>query len=176
MNAHCCTAELIEYFLKLTAPITTVITLAAVFLNFALARAHRLVADRRPSVVATASMMAFFVGVYFLLHLRIGVVSIPNDHKRLAAEFLGAFLMIAGCIVNVLGRFSLGKNWANQATLYDDQTLVTDGVFSIARHPLYSSLIWMFYGASLEEKLLVKRFPKYIEYQKRTGMLFPKIF
>jgi protein-S-isoprenylcysteine O-methyltransferase Ste14 len=145
-------------------------------------------------------MMVFFGFVYVLIKLHIGVLPISEDHTRLGIEMLGAMLMVAGCVVNVLGRIALGQNWADQATLYEDQSLVTRGVFSIARHPLYSSLIWMFYGASvlyqngaaavattfifapamyyrasLEERLLLARFSGYAAYQRRVGMLFPRL-
>ena len=91
-------------------------------------------------------------------------------------------------------------NWANQVTIYKNQQLIKTGVYKYVRHPLYASLIWMFYGACLvypnylaliantilfvpfmfyrakqEEKLLMERFEEYGEYKKTTGMLFPKL-
>ncbi|MDR3707778.1 MAG: isoprenylcysteine carboxylmethyltransferase family protein [Capsulimonadaceae bacterium] len=201
MNTPCCTAAIIDLSTRLVAPATTTLVLAAVFRNFAVARSGRAVADRRPSVVATAGMLAFFACVYLLISRKLGAFPIEGDHARIGVEVLGAALMIAGCVVNLLGRIALGQNWANQATLYEDQTLVTSGVFSIARHPLYSSLIWMFYGsallyqnvaaalattivfvpamyyrASLEEKMLSERFSDYGGYQQRVGMLFPRLY
>lgn len=146
-------------------------------------------------------MLAFFATMYLLIKLHIGVGSVSDDHLRILAKLAGAALMVAGCICNLMGRAALGQNWANQATLYDDQSLVTAGVYSIARHPLYSSLTGMFYGsallyqniavalattliflpamyyrASLEEKLLAQRFSDYSAYQVRVGMIFPKLF
>jgi len=101
--------------------------------------------------------------------------------------------------VNVRGRFNLGKNWSNQIKIYQDHYLVSSGVYHFVRHPLYGSIIWMFFGASLvylnylallsnvlifipamyfrakqEEKMLMQEFPEYKEYQKRVGMFFPK--
>jgi protein-S-isoprenylcysteine O-methyltransferase Ste14 len=108
-------------------------------------------------------------------------------------------IIIVGCIINILGRFRLGGNWANQVKIYKDQTLVTKAVYGIVRHPLYASLIWMFYGASLvylnyaaflansllfipfmyyrakqEETLLAKEFKGYNKYRENVGMFFPK--
>jgi protein-S-isoprenylcysteine O-methyltransferase Ste14 len=190
----------IEQVLLLAAPFSTTVVLVAVARSFVEAGTNRSVADRRPSVVATASMMAFFVAIYLLIHHKIGFYLVYTPIIRLFIMIIGALLMVAGAVVNVIGRGSLGRNWANQATLYEDQTLVTTGVFSIARHPLYSSLIWMFYGASLlyenlyaalattlvfapamyyraslEEKLLSARFSGYAAYRRRVGMLFPKL-
>lgn len=99
-----------------------------------------------------------------------------------------------------MGRFRLGSNWANQVKIYKNQTLVTHGPYGFVRHPLYASLILMFYGGCLvypnylaflantlifipfmyyrakqEEILLSKTFKEYKKYQKEVGMLFPKI-
>ena len=106
-------------------------------------------------------------------------------------------LIVLGCGVNIAGRLNLGRNWANQVTIYEDQRLVTGVVYRLVRHPLYASLIWMFYGASLvyanvaaalantlvfvpfmiyrarqEEKLLLKEFKDYAAYRARVGMFF----
>lgn len=200
MSEPCCTAALIEHVLKFSAPITTTVVFAAVARNFASASKSRSIADRRPSIVGTVSMLGFFACAYLLIKFHVGVIAIDDDHARIFIELIGAALMAAGCIVNLLGRLVLGQNWANQATMYEDQTLITKGVFSVARHPLYASLIWMFYGsallyqnaaaaiattlifvpamyyrAGLEEKLLSSRFPDYETYQKSVGMLFPKL-
>jgi protein-S-isoprenylcysteine O-methyltransferase Ste14 len=111
----------------------------------------------------------------------------------------GLGLVVLGCCVNIAGRLQLGRNWANQVTIYQDQRLVTSGVYRLARHPLYASLIWMFYGASIvyaswagflansliflpfmtyrarqEEDLLAREFPDYDEYRRRVGMFFWK--
>lgn len=102
--------------------------------------------------------------------------------------------------MNISGRFYLGSNWANHIRIYNNQTLIKTGAYGIVRHPLYSSLIFMFYGACLvypnylaflsntfifipfmyyrakqEEDLLSKRFKGYHVYQKEVGMFFPKI-
>ncbi|MCL2652151.1 MAG: isoprenylcysteine carboxylmethyltransferase family protein, partial [Candidatus Azobacteroides sp.] len=110
-------------------------------------------------------------------------------------------LVILGCYVNVQGRLTLKQNWANQVTIYRHQQFVSGSVYKWVRHPLYASLIWMFCGAALiygnwlallsifvifvpmmiyrakqEEKLLCEEFSEYADYQRKTGMLFPKIF
>ncbi|HEY3329195.1 MAG TPA: isoprenylcysteine carboxylmethyltransferase family protein [Capsulimonadaceae bacterium] len=200
MNTPCCTAAAVEHVLRAAAPVSTAVVMAFVARNFAQVGGDRTVAARRPSVVGTATMIGFLVLVYQLIHRRIGMLTVDDDHLRLGIEAIGALLMVAGAAVNVLGRVSLGSNWANQATMYADQSLVTSGVFALVRHPLYSSLIAMFFGsallfqnaaaalatalvfvpamyyrASLEERLLSARFDGYAAYQKRVGMLFPRI-
>ena len=77
--------------------------------------------------------------------------------------------------------------------------MVNVDVFCLVRHPLYASLMMMFYGATLvyfnyaaflantfifipfmyyrakqEEELLENQFDDYANYKKETGMFFPK--
>ena len=144
-------------------------------------------------------MFLFFLFYYFLLRQGIGMIRMDNLTLKIVLTVFGLLLLIIGCITNVMGRFALGKNWANQIKIYKDQTLVKTGVYSIVRHPLYASLIWMFYGGSLvfmnyagflantfifipfmyyrakqEEKLLSKTFKDYEKYKKEVGMFFPR--
>jgi protein-S-isoprenylcysteine O-methyltransferase Ste14 len=161
--------------------------------------ASRKARSEKRSVVDTATMTLFFLLFYFLIRLGIGGFAIGGLAGN-ALIVIGTAIVAAGTAANIVGRFSLGKNWANQVKIYRDQTLVTKGVYSFVRHPLYASLIWMFYGACLvhpnyaaflantfifipfmhyrakqEEDLLAKRFKGYTKYQKEVGMLFPKI-
>ena len=177
--------------------LSAVIIFSAVFINFISCSRRQAVKRERKSLVATASMTLFFVLLYELIHMRVGVLHVTDMRIRLVMAAVGLASVAAGCVVNIMGRLYLGKNWANQATIYGDQRLVTSGIYSIVRHPLYASLIWMFYGASItygnvasflaisfifvpfmyhrasiEEELLKKEFKDYDEYKKRVGMFF----
>jgi protein-S-isoprenylcysteine O-methyltransferase Ste14 len=181
---------------RLFVTLCTVSVLTAVFINFVLAGKDRAVQSRRRSAVATGSMLAFFAGIYLLIRLRIGAREIPGIYYPAAIS--GLMLLFLGTAINIMGRFSLGRNWGNQVIIYQDHKLVTGGVYRIVRHPLYVGLIWMFIGASLvfqnwatlaatvfiflpamfyranlEEKILVAQFPGYVEYRNQTGMFFP---
>lgn len=172
---------------------------AAVFVNFMRCGRSRDVKRERKSVVATGSMILFFVVLYALIRGQIGVVSIPDPLVRTGMAAAGLAIIVFGCAVNILGRLRLGRNWANQATIYGDQGLIVTGVYAWVRHPLYASLIWMFYGASLvyanaaaflattlifvpfmtyrarlEEEMLAREFKDYADYRRRVGMFFYK--
>ena len=181
---------------RLIVAFCTVSVLTAVFINFQLARRAHTVRNERPSFVKTGSMLVFFVIIYLLIRLRIGVYDLPAIDYPVAIG--GLVLVVLGAVVNIMGRFALGRNWGNQVIIYHDHTLVIGGVYCLVRHPLYAGLIWMFIGASLvfqnwasllatvfifipamyyrgklEENALVAQFSNYTEYRDRTGMFFP---
>lgn len=183
---------------KWVVPVCATIVLTAVAANFALAGDGG-VKQRKRSPVATGSMLGFLVIVYAVIHRHVGEFRTPSADAAAGLSAVGAALVIVGCIVNVLGRLRLGRNWANQVTVYEEHTLVRRGVFGLVRHPLYASLIWMFAGAGLvywnwaalaatalvfvpamyyratqEERLLSQQFPEYVEYQRSVGMLVPR--
>lgn len=149
------------------------------------------------SIVETTSMSAFFIIIAFVVNLGCGTYSYHNTILNII------FLVIytISIATNLLGRYYLGNNWGNNVVIYTDQTLVTNGVYRIVRHPLYASIIWaiyaigvlrsnycvfilntivfipfMYYRAKQEEKELIQAFEDYKDYQKKTGMFFPNIY
>lgn len=189
--------EIANILLLWVSPVCAGAVLGAVAYNFL--QPGGAVARRKNSPVATGTMLGFTLGVYLLIHFQVGVFLLI-DPTGLILQVMGAGLLLAGATVNIMGRLALGSNWANQATIYAEQTLVTGGVYGLVRHPLYGSLVWMFIGAALvygcatalaatlliflpamywraalEERLLAERFPDYPAYRRRTGMLFPRL-
>jgi protein-S-isoprenylcysteine O-methyltransferase Ste14 len=175
------------------------LVLGAVAVNFARAGRGGSVAAERRSPVATLTMVLFFLGFSWLVQHRLGAWTSLSSGTTIALTAVGLPLVIAGCAVNLLGRWTLGRNWANQVVVYDDHVLVTGGVYGWLRHPLYASLIWMFCGAGLayanwaallatflifvpamhyradqEEEVLAARFPDYAAYRARTGKFVPR--
>ena len=169
----------------------------AVLTNFALAKDKA--EKEKKSWVSTASMVLFFVVFTLVLRMGWGALDIPKG-LRLSFETAGDILVILGTLMNVLGRLSLKGNWGDQIRIYGDHTLVTGGLYRFVRHPLYSGLFFVGYGAAivyanwlgillisvvfvpmmyyrvlLEEKLLTQRFPEYRGYARRTGMFLPKL-
>jgi len=170
----------------------------AILINFV--ERKQKVAKQKRSVVETGSMTVFFILFYLLLRFKIGAVIVPTALYYFLIP-IGLIIIVFGCYVNIKGRFALGQNWANQVTIYEHQQLVQSGMYRFVRHPLYASIIWMFYGACLvypnylaflsnsfifvpfmimrakqEEKLLTEQFSGYEQYKKQTGMFFPKLF
>jgi len=181
---------------RLTIGICVAVIALAVLLNFALAKAKA--EKEKKSWVSTASMVLFFLAFTVVLRRNWGAVDLPVG-LRPPFEAAGALLVVFGTLLNVLGRLSLKGNWGDQIRIYGDHNLVTTGFYRYVRHPLYSGLLFIGYGcamvyvnwlgavlisavflpmmvyrASLEEKLLAERFPKYRDYARKTGMFLPK--
>ena len=181
---------------RLIVTLCTVSVLTAVFINFQLARRSHSVRQERPSLVKTGPMLGFFAVVYLLIKFHVGAHEFPAF--GCGPALAGLALLVVGAVVNIMGRFNLGRNWGNQVIIYQDHTLVTGGVYHLVRHPLYASLIWMFVGASLvfqnwaaliatvfifvpamfyraklEEKALAMQFADYPAYRDHTGMFVP---
>jgi protein-S-isoprenylcysteine O-methyltransferase Ste14 len=191
----------VTFAVSMVVGICAALVLIGVASSFFEARRAGEVERRQRSVVATGRMLLFFAGVFVLLRTGVGVVPVGSRVVRIVLAIVGLVPVVVGCAVNLLGRIRLGANWANQATVYRNQTLVTAGIFAWVRHPLYASLIWMSIGASVayrnwaalaatllvfvpamhhragqEEALLEQRFPEYRDYRSHVGRLFPRLF
>lgn len=168
-----------------------------VFINFKDAKLQK---DNKKkevkSIVETTSMSAFFLICTLLSMLKIGTYSFHNIYLNIFA----LLIYVIGTAFNLLGRYYLGKNWGNNVVIYNNHTLVTNGVYRIVRHPLYASIIWMIYSvgilyqnylviilnsiifipfmtyrATQEEKELLIVFKEYKDYKAKVGMFFPKL-
>jgi protein-S-isoprenylcysteine O-methyltransferase Ste14 len=178
--------------------ICLLVLFTSILINFVESK-NRNIKREKKSIVETGSMTLFFIFFYILIRFKIGELLI-NQNLRLFLILLGLIMVVFGCIINIMGRFNLGNNWANQVKIYNNQKLITNGIYGFVRHPLYASLILMFYGGCLvypnywaflsntlifipfmyyrakqEEDLLSKMFKDYTKYKKEVGMFFPKI-
>ncbi len=173
----------------------------AIAADFILFHKNKETKGEKKSVVETGTMFLFFFLYYFIIIKKIGIINIKNDNIYFWLSVIGTILIFLGSLGNIIGRFNLGKNWGNQIKIYNEHTIVKTGMYKFVRHPLYATIILMFIGGSIvyvnilslitvfsiflpfmiyrikqEEVLLTAHFPEYKEYQKNTGMLFPKIF
>ena len=155
----------------------------------------------KKSIVTTGTMVLYYFFYYLTIRQRIGHIVVENQALRNLFLVTGVVFIVAGAIINIWGRMQLKSNWSNQIRIYEDHTLVTTGVYALARHPLYASIILMLFGGSLvytnyvsailtavvfipfmhhrakqEEVLLNQMFTDYAEYKRKTGIFFPKIW
>lgn len=122
--------------------------------------------------------------------------------KNLFIEILGFILVVAGVLGAFLAKKQLGKAWVYSSAyrIIPKQPLITKGIYSIVRHPIYTGIFISFVGIELlagswlwismvallipfyfqakkEEIMLEKHFGrKYTEYKRETKMLVPWLF
>jgi len=172
----------------------------SILIDFTLFTRDDHIKKEKKSIVETGTMTLFLFFFYLILKTKIGIVPVYDNNLKYIVIIIGTIAIVSGCIMNIVGRFNLGSNWANHIKIYDKHTLVQNGMYKVLRHPLYSSIMIMFYGACLvyrnilcllavtiifmpfmyyrakqEETLLIQAFSEYNDYIKRTGMFFPKM-
>ena len=167
--------------------LSVIAVFVAIFIDFKQYN-QRKSANSKRSLVATGTMVGFYAIYYIVLMLRLGALQ-----SCFWCKIIGTIMIVSGAVINILGRKQLGRNWANHIKIYDNHTLITKGVYSIARHPLYSSIMLMLFGGSVayanwlcavltavvfipmmnyrakqEEEMLMGKFPEYKEYMKKV--------
>jgi len=187
--------------------ITYIITLSvtAVFIaiaaDFILLDKRKDTKKEKKSIVATGTMVMYYLFYYLIIRSKLGEISIEGRPLGRFIIISGTLFIVLGAILNIWGRLQLKSNWANQIKIYKDHSLITTGSYSLVRHPLYASLMLMLFGGSLvymnylsavltvmifipfmyyrakqEEALLMQQFEDYSDYKRKTGMFFPKIW
>jgi protein-S-isoprenylcysteine O-methyltransferase Ste14 len=134
------------------------------------------------------------------LYLFTSLLSFSDYRLPPALMWIGGILMVGSLWLFWRSHADLGQNWSVSIEIREDHNLVTNGVYSLIRHPMYAS-IWMwgigqglvlqnwlagwlfaagfavmyFVRLPREEKMMIEQFgDPYREYMKRTGRIFPK--
>lgn len=124
-----------------------------------------------------------------------------NAAPELLWSIVGLMLMLVALVVNRLAARELGRFW-DRLVIQEKHQLVTSGIYSVVRHPIYTSYLLLFFGhmvffqslwASLllavvcavwfgtrikiEESLLLSKFGEdYAQYMRQTKRLVPFLF
>ncbi len=187
------TAFICEKIIKLCVAAVCI----SIVIDFIIFSSKSSVKKYKRSFVATGSMFGFFAVYALILGQGLGAPSF-NDP---AFNIVGTVMVAVGCVVNITGRIQLKDNWANHIKIYEGHRLVRHGVYKYIRHPLYASIMLMFFGGSLaymnwlcavitglvfipfmkyrakqEEAILLVEFEEYETYRENTGMFFPKLW
>ena len=127
-------------------------------------------------------------------------LSFANYSLPAWADWAGVILIILALIVFWRAHADLKTNWSPSLEIREKHELITNGIYSIIRHPMYASQ-WLFViGQPLllqnwlagwlnlvvfiffyslrvraEEKMMLDTFgEQYRDYMKKTGAVFPK--
>jgi protein-S-isoprenylcysteine O-methyltransferase Ste14 len=105
---------------------------------------------------------------------------------------------VAGLLITLWARATLGSNWSGTVTFKENHELITSGPYAFVRHPIYTGLLTMLLGTVIisghafgfavlalgtlmlwlksldEERLMTKHFPDaYPPYKKRVRAIIP---
>ena len=64
-------------------------------------------------------------------------------------EWTGLSIQTASAMVGVWARRHLGSQWSGKITIKVDQQLIQSGPYRTVRHPIYTAMLGMFFGAAL---------------------------
>jgi protein-S-isoprenylcysteine O-methyltransferase Ste14 len=139
-------------------------------------------------------LLVMFLGIWitdsFIFHYSTFLVEVVSNYIRVPVAglvLIGGWYMARGGMKAVFG------------TTREKPEVISTGVFGIVRHPIYTGAILFYLGATVitmsiasaafvliiigfyiaigkyEERILAEEFENdYLEYKKKTGMLFPK--
>lgn len=152
-----------------------------------------------PTVVLIKFVKLCVLGFLVFQSLFLQLMPIANDPSSL--RVIGMCLFGSGLGIAVLGRIQLGENWVDleEYQVVPGQALVTKGIYGYVRHPIYAGDILLLIGLQLalnswlviaamipavvavrnvqaEERILVRAFPGYAEYRRRTKKFIPFVF
>ena len=135
------------------------------------------------------------------------MASVWSNHKYLfklypsndLAVYTGIALSGVAITLFSISRFSLGKNYSPCYDSYMPKNIKTSGIYSLVRHPIYTSntllmigifistgslivavntgILFIYYllSAIVEERAITRKFPKYRTYKQNTGMFLPHL-
>ena len=140
------------------------------------------------------SYISLIIQVVFIILIGITGPIIPNNLFILLGIIIGILTMIWSVWTMRLSNLNMNPE------LKQNSTLVTSGPYKLIRHPMYASVLlvtlllvinywtvcrigfWLvlcidlFFKFLYEEKLLVEKFPEYLNYKRNTKRLIPFIY
>lgn len=121
------------------------------------------------------------------------------NNTNIILRIAGIIISSSGFIVAIVAMITLKRNLRAVPTPVENGTLITHGIFSIVRHPIYTGVLLVAFGglgihfsfvlisiaialfilfsikSSYEETMLMEKYIDYKEYRLKTGKLFPFI-
>ncbi|WP_445145528.1 methyltransferase family protein [Dyella sp. Tek66A03] len=152
--------------------------------------------DRRSMLLlVTSNLVALFLSIA-LYFLAIGTAAFPPMLK-----LIGVALMFTGITIRFAGMWMLKKFFSANVAVQSDHRLVIKGPYRVVRHPGYFggwlmfvgfglalgnviALLWLavftlpafLYRIDVEEDILRRAFPEYVEYAARVKRFVPFVW
>lgn len=159
---------------------------------------ERRVTSQEKILLGLLSLGGFFVPI---LYAATNWLDFANYTLPAWAGWLGVLFLAGAVLVFWRGHVDLGLNWSPSLEIREKHELVTRGIYSIIRHPMYAShWLWViaqplllqnwiagflgvltfipfyFLRVKAEEQMMLDSFgTKYQEYMKTTGGVLPKL-
>lgn len=163
--------------------------------------------DQRVSAAEKLLLTLFFIGMFALpaVYAFTPWLDFANYNLSQVMSMLvgivGTVVFIAALWVFWRAHHDLGSNWSPSLEINAEQTLITQGIYAVVRHPMYSSqFLWSIAQALLlqnwiagvagvvcflplylirvprEEQMMLDHFgDAYRDYMARTGRVLPKL-
>lgn len=156
------------------------------------------ISGRIASLVGILGLVAVhWLAIYEYSH----IVTKANTLNNLLFSTIGISLIVSGILVNQIAVKTLGK-FFDRLTIKNEHQLVTSGIYSKVRHPIYTSYLLLFVGfctllqswlslaalilvclvwfgnrISIEENMLIEEFGEnYNTYKQQTNRLIPLVY
>ena len=160
------------------------------------------VAERHSYAASLAYRIPIIIGGILLFADRIrGPLSVRILPGTEAIKYGGALVCLAGVMVCIWARVTLGGNWSSNVTFKQGHELIRRGPYQFVRHPIYTGMLLMILGTAMdqgflrcfvggllmfigfwiklkeEEAVMLQHFPdQYPEYRRQVKALVPFVF
>ena len=166
-------------------------------------RDHRQYKVEREKVIPVDVILLILtaLGIFLpVLYIFLGLFKFADYVMPPVLSWIGVVLILFALWLFQRSHADLGKNWTATPQLLEGHELVTTGIYSRMRHPMYAAhMVWAaaqtllihnwiagpwmlvfmvplyLYRAPIEERFLLEKFgDEYAAYMKRTGRIIPK--
>jgi protein-S-isoprenylcysteine O-methyltransferase Ste14 len=151
---------------------------------------------------ASIWILSVFIAIGYVLSFSIGATKTGRIYQWDTFFTIGAILTIVGLIIRINSILTLKQHFTYTVTKIENHELIETGIYKYLRHPGYLGQIIIFIGISIslsnwlsvllmmipvlsgyiyrirtEERFMIENIgQKYIDYQKRTKRLIPRIY
>jgi protein-S-isoprenylcysteine O-methyltransferase Ste14 len=146
--------------------------------------------------------MIILIGIGYTLSFNIGITRVGRIYHWDTFFAIGVILIIIGMVIRINSILTLKQHFTYTVTRLENHALIETGLYKNIRHPGYLGQLIIFLGTAIslsnwlsvvfmmipvgigfiyrirvEERFMIKQMgQEYVDYQKRTKRLIPKIF